>query len=120
MRGILLMTTVFLLGCQATMVETRKRVQGPVAEVAWIDVGGGQARYALGRWRWLEQTRRADALQKIADYCGGAGKFKIVDEVDREVNEARYSGEDVEDTVGTGGRHYRKAKYHDVYFECAP
>ena len=106
-------------GCGGELMETRRRVPGPVPEVGWLDPGGGHAKYSLQGAAWIVEGRRKDALEKIAAYCAGAGKYKIVDEVDRDEMEASYSANDVEESVGHGGKHYAATKYRHVYFECA-
>jgi len=115
-----LAAVLFWAGCGATLVETRPRVKGPVSGVDWIDAGGGHARYGLGGAQWLMRRRREAALAKASTYCGGSGRFKIVDEVDREEAEAPYPAGDVEENIGSGGRHYAMRKHHHIYFECIP
>ncbi|MBI3547767.1 MAG: hypothetical protein HY078_01820 [Elusimicrobia bacterium] len=109
-----------LSACTGELVETRRRVKGPVSSVPWIDAGGGHARYSLRGYGFMRNDRREDVLGKISAYCGGDGKYKIVDEVDREEAETSFRSEGVERALEEGGTHYRKARYHHLYFECVP
>lgn len=120
-RAVLLSLAACLLAaCGAAMVQTRKRVKGPVPEVGWLDPGGGDVRYLATGGGWMEKRRREDAVGKIAEYCGGAGNFKIVDEVEKVEQEDPYNKDAIEDTIGSGGKHYEERRYHHVYFECKP
>lgn len=109
-----------LSGCQAQLVETRRPVKGPVAAVGWLDPGGGAARYLLSGANFILEQRRSDAMTRIGVFCGGQGRYKIVDEVDRYASEATFHDEDLEGKVASGGRHYETDKYRYVYFECVP
>lgn len=104
-------------GCAGELVEMRRRVKGPVPEVGWLDPGGGHAKYSLAGGKWAVEERRKDALAKIGAYCGG--KYRVVDELDRAETETPFTA-DLEENVAAGSKHYRKADYRHLYFECGP
>ena len=109
-----------LCGCGAALVESRRPRRGPVTEVGVVEPGGGEVRYSTEGWRAFVNSRREDALVKMASVCGGAPKVKVLEEVDREAAEAAYNSGDMEDNIGSGGRHYRKERYRHIVFECLP
>lgn len=106
-------------GCTAEFVERRPRRRGPVPEVV-IDAGGGHLRYSLRGPAPFVSSRRRDALEKIAEFCGGETRTRIVDEVARVDTEARYVGGDLEDEDGLSktSRHYESRTVQHLYFEC--
>jgi len=105
-------------GCSSTFVESRKKVKGPVSEVGLIDAGGGHIKYSTSGWESVVRGRRRDAFSRMAGYCGGADRYKIVDEVTRYEDEAAFQAEDLEESVGSKGRHYGTHPYQHLFFEC--
>jgi len=103
-------------GCSATLIETRRRVKGPVEAVGLVEPGAGEARYAVSGPG--ARSRRRDALARIASYCEGETRYKIVDEAERELSEGSFPGDDIEDRLKEGARHYRPTRYQVLYFEC--
>jgi hypothetical protein len=106
-------------GCSAELVEMRKRKAGPVPDVV-LDAGGGHVSYSLRGWGFLVASRRKDALEKMAEACGGEKRFRIVDEVAREETHASFFGDDVDEEgeVSKAGKHYDFVTTQHVYFEC--
>ncbi|MBI5202903.1 MAG: hypothetical protein HY925_15025 [Elusimicrobia bacterium] len=120
MTRIAIMTLAMLAaGCTAEFVEKRPRRNGPVPEIV-LDAGGGHLRWSLRGGGWLVKSRRADALEQIAAYCGGETKYKIVDEVARVDTEARYVTDDLgeSENLSKGDRHYESRTVQHLYFEC--
>ena len=106
-------------GCSAELVEMRKGRPGPVPGVV-LDAGGGHVRYSLRGPRFIVAARRKDALEKMAEACGGEGRFRIVDEVAREETQANFLGEDLDEEgqISKSSRHYDFVTTQHVYFEC--
>ena len=106
-------------GCVAEFVETRPRRPGPVSEVG-LDAGGGHLRYSLRGPGWAVASRRKDAFEKIATFCGGPERYRIVDEVARVDTAARYTATDLgdEDSLTKASRHYESRTVQHLYFEC--
>jgi hypothetical protein len=107
-------------GCAAELLERRPRRPGPVPEVV-LDAGGGHFRYSLRGPGWFIAARRRDALEKMGQFCGGADRYRIVDEVARVDTEARYVATDLgdEDALTKSARHYESRTVQHLYFECA-
>ncbi|MBI5243307.1 MAG: hypothetical protein HY922_06405 [Elusimicrobia bacterium] len=112
------------LGCRAVVVELRRAVKGPVAEVGYIDPGGGHVRYALRGAAFFVSQRRKDALKLAGRHCGGPkggskdGAVKIVKEWAQEDNETPYNAEDLEASLRYNLDHYRVEPYQHLLFEC--
>ncbi|MCX5789665.1 MAG: hypothetical protein NTX64_14345 [Elusimicrobia bacterium] len=106
-------------GCSAELVEMRKPRPGPVASVV-LDAGGGHVQYSLRGPGFVVSARRKDALEKMAEACGGEGRFRIVDEVARQEAQASFLGGDVDEEgeVSKASRHYDFVTTQHVYFEC--
>ena len=106
-------------GCAADLVEMRPRKAGPVPDVV-LDAGGGHIRYSLRGPGFLVAARRRDALEKMADACGGEGRFRIIDEVAREETHASFIGGDLDEDEGVSksSRHYEFVSTQHVYFDC--
>ncbi len=116
--GIILAAAV-LSGCVVEMVKSQKPRKGPVAEVGYIDSGGGDVRYSTQGWSWIVASRRTMALRRIKLFCSPL-PFKIDDDVTRQDVDATYTSDDVETTLERGGQHYKVSKYHHIVFECVP
>lgn len=120
-RRLAVVALILALGaCDATLVETRRRVKGPVAEVGLIDAGAGQARYALKGPGWLVARRRRRAFVLMERQCGGAAKFKVAAERDEERGVTRYTEDDLDAEKFMERGHYKVDSYRVLEFECLP
>lgn len=111
---------LLLSGCVAEMVDKEKPRKGPVPEVGYIDVGGGEIRYSTEGWGWIVASRRMTALHRINHFCRKDLRPKIVDEFTHDDVDTPYAGMDAEDDLTRGLEHYEVAPYHHIVFECRP
>jgi hypothetical protein len=111
---------VLLSGCVAETVERKKPRKGPVAEIGYIDLGGGEVRYSTDGWGIAVKMRRSSALRKMRRVCKKDLLPKITDEFTRDDADVPYSGMDIQDTVQRGHEHFIVGKYHHIVFDCAP
>lgn len=107
-----------LCACDATLIETRQRMKGPVAEVGLIDAGAGQARYALKGPGWLVARRRKRAFALMERHCGGPGRFKISVEHDEERGETRFTEDDLDVEKFMERGHYKVDSFRTLEYEC--
>jgi len=107
-----------LLGCDASLVSTRRRIRGPVAEVGVIDPGGGHARYAMKGPRWVARKRRKAAFRKMAKYCEGEGLIRIEKEYESEDVMTPFNSTDLDENKLLETGHYRVELYHHMLFHC--
>ncbi|MFH1723390.1 MAG: hypothetical protein ABII00_02090 [Elusimicrobiota bacterium] len=105
-------------GCEASFVETRRRVRGPVPEVGLIDPGGGHARYALKGPVWLVRKRRARAFRKMAGYCEGKDLIRIRKEYSRDDAVTPFQASDLDPAKLLESGHYKVESYRHIIFEC--
>jgi hypothetical protein len=116
--GIIL-AVVVLSGCVVEMVKKDKPRKGPVPEVGYVDVGGGDVRYSSEGWGFVVSLRHATAMRRIRSTCGKL-KFKIDDEFTHDDVDASYISEDLATNIEKGLNHYAVAPYHHIVFECVP
>lgn len=109
-----------LCGCEASLVETRRRVRGPVAEVGVLDPGGGRARYALFGPRWLVRKRRKRAFRLMGKYCEGKDLVRIEKEHTSDHVETPYHTSDLDAEKLLDAGHYKVESYRHILFKCAP
>ncbi|MBI3551287.1 MAG: hypothetical protein HY077_02110 [Elusimicrobia bacterium] len=110
---------VCLSGCVAELVEKEKPRKGPVPEVGYIALGGGEVRYSTDGWGFVVSLRRRTALRKMRKVCRGKGLVaKISDDFTRQDSDAIYSGEELSDNMQKGLEHYSVAMYRHIVFEC--
>jgi len=100
------------------MVETRRRVRGPVAEVGIIDPGGGHVRYALKGPGWLVRGRRKAAFKKMAKYCEGEDLVRVEREYQSEDAMTPFNSSDLDEQKLMEAGHYRVESYRHVLFRC--
>lgn len=100
-------------GCQAMLVESRPRRQAGAA----MEPGGGEVKYSLDGWAWLVRSRAEDARARMESACK-PGTVKVLEEVDRETQEAQFAPGELAENVASGAGQYRGAPYRHVYFEC--
>ena len=117
-RALILLAPFLLVGCEAALTETRRRVKGPVAEVGLIEPGAGQVRYPLKGPGWLVAKRRKHAYALLGRHCGGPALFKVTSEKEAELAETRYTEEDLEADEFLQRGHYKVERYRVVEFEC--
>lgn len=117
-RAAALAALTLLAACDATLTVTRRRVQGPVAEVGLIDAGAGRVRWALKGPGWLVARRKARAMDLAAGFCGGTGLIKAVLEKDQELAVTRYIEDDLDAEKFANQGHYKVDSYRVLEFEC--
>jgi len=116
--GWVLAAAVLLSGCRAAVVELRRPVKGPVAEVGYIDPGGGHVRYALRGAKFLVNQRRRDALKRAGRHCDGGMNVRLVKEWRQDDVETPYNGDELEAALKLDLDHYRLEPYQHLLFDC--
>lgn len=114
--GLLLIP--LLAGCVAETVERRKPRRGPVAEVGFVDLGGGHVRYSTEGWGPAVALRRSSAMRKMRGTCKPL-EVKILAEETREDADTPYSQDDLSQ-MAKGVEHFKLAPYHHITYECLP
>jgi hypothetical protein len=109
---------LLLSGCRGSVVELRRPVKGPVAEVGYIDPGGAHVRYALRGAAFLVKMRRSDALKRAGRHCGGALNVKLVKEWRQDDVETPYNADDLEASLKLDLDHYRLEPYQHMQLDC--
>jgi hypothetical protein len=109
---------LLLSGCMAEMVEKQKPRKGPVPEVGFIDVGGGEIRYSAEGWGFIVSLRRSTALRRINHFCRKELEPRISDEFTHDDVDTPYAGMDADDDIPKGLEHYHVAPFHHIVFEC--
>lgn len=117
--GIIFACSLVLAGCVVETLKKQKPRKGPVDEVGYVDVGGGEVRYSNEGWSLVVSMRRATALRRVRATCKPL-PFKINDEFTRDDIDASYSGEDLATNLEKGLNQYSVAPYHHIVFECVP
>ena len=102
------------------MVEKQKPRKGPVAEVGYIDTGGGEIRYSAEGWGMIVASRRMTAMRRIHSLCKKDLEAKITDEFTHDDVDTAYAGMEVREEVQRGLDHYKVAPFHHIIFECQP
>jgi hypothetical protein len=118
--AVLAAAALTLSGCMAEMVEKRRPRKGPVAEVGYIETGGGEVRYSTEGWGLVVKMRRSSAFRRMRRLCKKDLQVKIADEFTRDDVDTPYSGMDIQDTVQRGHQHYNVAPHHHIVFDCVP
>jgi len=113
--GIILL--LFFSGCVSETVSRNRPRRGPVAEVGWLEPGGGEVKYSNEGWKLWVKGRRASALRRMRRICRPL-KAKIIDEFTRQDVQVPYSSEDIDVNLDRGLDHYTVAPYEHIVFEC--
>jgi hypothetical protein len=111
------MTALALAACVAETVERRRPRKGPIKEVGYVDLGGGQVRYSAEGWSWAVASRRRLALKLMSRNCGDL-EPRLVDEYVRQDADAAYAGQDITSSLAIGGEHFRIERYVHLSYEC--
>lgn len=120
MRIVGVVAACFLLGaCIAETVVRRPPRRGPVAEVGYVDLGGGEVRYSLEGWSAAVSSRRRTAQRLMRSNCGDLTP-RIVDEYPHEDADATYEEEDVSASFAEGADHYHVERFMHLIYECRP
>lgn len=119
-RLALPLAAVLLAACAAETVARRKPRRGPVKEVGYVDMGGGEVRYSAEGWPAAVASRRRLALKLMRVNCGKELEPRIVDEYTRQDADAPYAGQDIEASMDSGGEHYVIERYVHIAYECRP
>jgi hypothetical protein len=93
-------------------------VKGPVAEVGWIDPGGGHVRWPTRGGGFLVRLRRSDALKRARAHCG-AVPVQVVREWTQDDVDTAYAGDDLSESMRYGLDHYKVESYRHLEFKCA-
>jgi hypothetical protein len=117
---ILLAALLCLPACVAETVERRRPRKGPVAAVGFVDMGGGQVRYALDGWGWFVSGRRRHALRLMRKNCGSELAPQVMDEYSRQDADIAYAGEDITVNIKTGLDHFKISPFQHMSYECRP
>lgn len=118
-RAVLLVLAACVLSaCVAETVERRRPRRGPVKEVGFVDLGGGQVRYSAEGWDWAVASRRRLALRLMRRNCGKDLAPAIVDEYTRQDADPAYAGQDVGANMAIGAEHYLIERYVHLAYEC--
>ena len=113
-----LLTAALLAGCVAETVERRRPRRGPVKEVGYIELGGGQVRYSAEGWPWIVASRRKLALKLMSRNCGPDLDPRITDEYVRQDADATYNGTDINSSMAIGDQHFIIEHYVHIAYEC--
>jgi hypothetical protein len=114
---VIALVCILMSGCMAEFVEKKPPRKGPVAEVGYIERGGGDVRYSIEGWGLVVSARRSAAMRKIRRLCKHL-QPKIVDEFTREDADAPYSGAELSEGMARGLEHYKVAPYRHIIFDC--
>ncbi len=119
-KTVFLLSLVFLSACVAETIERRKPRKGPIKEVGFVDMGGGNIRYSTDGWGWFVSGRRRDALRKMRKNCGKLLAPQITDEYLRQDADISYAGEDISTNLDKGMDHFKIAPFEHLLYECRP
>ncbi len=119
-KTLLLLTLALLSGCVAETIERRRPRKGPIKEVGFVDMGGGNIRYSTDGWAWFVAGRRRDALRKMRKNCGKQLAPQILDEYLHQDADISYSGEDISVNLDKGMDHFKIAPFEHFSYECRP
>lgn len=121
MKKILLLLSLGLLSaCVAETVERRRPRKGPIKEVGFVDMGGGNVRYSTEGWSWFVAGRRRHALRLMRRNCGKKLAPQVLDEYLRQDADIAYAGEDISTNLDKGMEHFRIAPFEHMVYECRP
>jgi hypothetical protein len=117
-RPIAIILILALTGCGVSETVTKRRPRkGPVKEVGWVELGGGEVKYSMDGWGLWVRGRRFSALRRMRRICRPL-KAVIIDEFTRQDVQVPYSSEDIQVNVDRGLDHYTVAPYEHIVFEC--
>lgn len=117
-RALLLLAAFLISGCGVSETVTKRRPRkGPVQEVGWVELGGGEVKYSMDGWKLWVRGRRASALRRMRRICRPL-KAVVIDEFTRQDVQVPYSSEDIQVNVDRGLDHYTVAPYEHIVFEC--
>ena len=119
-RVLPLFALALLAGCVAETVIKRKPRKGPVAEVGWVDYGGGEVRYLTEGWGWFVSGRRRHARRLMRKNCGKKLEAQVTDEFGRQDADVPYSGDDIAQNLGHGGEHFKIQNFQHIVYDCRP
>ena len=119
-RIVFLVSLILLSACVAETVERRKPRKGPIKEVGFVDMGGGNVRYSTDGWSWFVSGRRRHALRLMRKNCGKLLAPQVLDEYLRQDSDIAYSGEDISTNLKTGMDHFKIAPFQHMIYECRP
>ena len=119
-RAAFIMAVLFLTGCVAETIERRRPRKGPIKEVGFVDMGGGNVRYSTDGWGWFVSGRRRHALRLMRKNCGKQLAPQVLDEYLHQDSDIAYSGEDISTNLGTGMDHFKIAPFQHMIYECRP
>jgi hypothetical protein len=119
-RAALFMAVLLLQSCVAETVERRKPRKGPIKEVGFVDMGGGNIRYSTDGWSWFVAGRRRHALRLMRKNCGKDLAPQIMDEYHRQDSDISYAGEDITVNLSAGMEHFKIAPFQHLIYECRP
>lgn len=118
--ALLLVSIALLSACVAESVERRRPRKGPVKEVGFVELGGGNIRYSVEGWNWFVAGRRRDAMRKMRRNCGKMLVPQVIDEYLRQDSDIAYAGEDVAMSLAQGMEHFKIAPFEHMIYECRP
>ena len=119
-RALLFLGLLLLPGCVAETVKRRKPRKGPIKEVGFVDMGGGQVRYSVDGWSWFVAGRRRHALRLMRKNCGKALAPQVLDEYLHQDSDIAYAGEDISTNLEKGMDHFKIAPFQHMSYECRP
>ena len=119
-RTSLLVALVLLSGCVAETVERRRPRKGPIKEVGFVDLGGGNVRYSMDGWGWFVSGRRRHAIRLMRKNCGKLLAPQVLDEYLHQDSDIAYAGEDITTNIKAGMDHFKIAPFQHMIYECRP
>lgn len=119
-RFLLLTAAVLLCSCVAETVERRRPRKGPIKEVGFVELGGGNVRYSTEGWSWFVAGRRRHALRLMRKNCGKELAPQVTDEYLRQDSDIAYSGEDISTNLEKGMEHFHIAPFEHLIYDCRP
>lgn len=119
-KALPLLAMALLSACVAETVERRRPRKGPIKEVGFVDLGGGNVRYSTEGWKWFVRGRRRHALRLMRKNCGKELAPQVIDEYLRQDADIAYAGEDITTNLDKGMDHFKIAPFEHLMYECAP
>lgn len=117
-KALALFALTLLSGCVAESVERRRPRKGPIKEVGFVDLGGGNIRYSTEGWSWFVAGRRRHAMRLMRKNCGKELVPRITDEYRRQDADISYAGEDITTNLDKGMDHFKIAPFDHLVYEC--
>ncbi|MDD5302328.1 MAG: hypothetical protein PHS14_04390 [Elusimicrobia bacterium] len=119
-KTLLILSLTLLSACVAETVERRRPRKGPIKEVGFVDMGGGNIRYSTDGWGWFVAGRRRHALRLMRKNCGKTLSPQILDEYLRQDADIAYAGDDITTSLDKGMEHFKIAPFEHLIYECRP